>query len=158
MRLAEIGFRIRQARIGRGLTQAQLARAAGIARPTLSQLESGLLKELGATKILRLTKAVGIEVILANAPPSSQPDYLDIAANAASVGFKTPLSDDELLRALLTGDAPERKKPHLRRLFEDSPPGLIHGLVEQLSRWTKPGRLERNFQALAKSLDVVMPK
>jgi len=89
------------------------------------------------------------------AAPSGRPaDYLAIAATAASVGFRAPLSEEQLLRALLTGVVPENRKPHLRRLLEDSPTELVRNLASQVGAWAKAGRVEKNLTAIAKALDV----
>ena len=154
MRLAEIGHRLRQARLSRGLTQAQLAVSAGVSRATLNELENGLVKDLGIAKVLALARAVGLDVDVVPAPRRIGRDYLALAANAANVGFRTPISETEIVRAFLTGVPPQKGRPHLRRLLEDSPPEVVHGLVEQIAGWTKPGRLSRNVDRLARELDV----
>lgn len=154
MRLAEIGARIREARLSLGLTQGQLAARAGISRPTLNQLENGLTRDLGAAKVLRLLDAVGLQPVIISAPTKSPPDHVTVAVTTANVGFRTALTDDELVRALLTGVAPERKHPHLRRLLEDSPPTLIRNLQEQVGKWTKAGKVQKNLVKLARSLDI----
>lgn len=154
MYIPEIGSRIRQARKARGLTQATLAARAGIARETLSQLEGGLAKDLGVAKILRLLKALDLEMQLLDAQTRSAIDYVSLAAAAGSTGFREALAEEDLVRALLSGIPPPRKGPHLRRLLEDSPPQLIRALVSQVSRWSRPGKVEKNLTALAKKLDV----
>ncbi len=154
MRLAEIGARIREARRSLGWTQETLAERAGISRPTLNQLENGVARDLGAAKILRLLDAVGLELIIITTVSRRSPDHVSIAVTAANVGFKTSLTEDELVRALLTGVAPERKRPHLRRLFEDSPASLLRNLQEQVGKWTKPGKVRKNFLKLARALGV----
>ena len=55
VRIQELGSEIRKVRQARGLTQAQLARAAGLSRETLNLLESGLVRDLGIRKALALT-------------------------------------------------------------------------------------------------------
>ena len=154
MRLAEIGARIRDARISLDLTQAELAERVGISRPTLNQLENGLVRDLGAAKVLRLLDAVGLQPLLISAPSRRPTDHVALAVASANVGFKTALTEDELVRALLTGVAPERKRPHLRRLLEDSPPTIIRNLQEQVGKWTKPGKVQRNLARLARSLEI----
>ena len=154
MRLAQIGYRIRQGRLARGLTQARLAQDAGIARATLNQFENGLARDLGIAKVLRLLEAVGLEIIFASTPSRRPADYLAVAATAASVGFREALTEDQLLKALLTGKIPDKKRPHFRRLLEDSPPELIGHLTEQVGAWAKRGRVERNLLSIAKVLEV----
>ncbi len=154
MYIAEIGARIRQARKARGLTQATLAARSDIARETLNQFESGTARDLGLAKILRILRALGLEVLLLEKPAEAATDYVALAASAGSTGFRESLAQEELVRALLTGQIPARKGPHLRRLLEDSSPQVVRGLVTQVSAWTKQGRVEKNLAALAKKLDV----
>ena len=153
MHIAEMGARIRQSRKARGLTQAELASRSGIARETLSQFESGTARDLGFVKILRLVRALGLDLLLLETP-ATVTDYVAVSASAGSTGFRESLTEEELVRALLTGKPPSRKSPHLRRLLEDSPPRLIQGLVAQVSAWTKPGKVEKNLVAIAKALEV----
>lgn len=154
MHIAHLGSRIRQARKARGLTQVALARSAGISRETLIQLESGLARDLGVAKILRLLRIVGLELVVVDALTRSSTDYIALAASAASTGFREQLAEDELVRALLSGVPTVGRRPHLRRLLEDSPAQLVRGLVTQVAAWTKPGKVERNLAALAKKLDL----
>lgn len=154
MYIAQLGSRIRQARKARDLTQAALARSAGISRETLIQLESGLARDLGVAKILRLLRIVGLEIVVVDAPMKSGADYIALAASAASTGFRDPLSEDELVRALLSGVPAVGRRPHLRRFLEDSPTELVRGLVTQVAPWAKPGKVEKSLAALAKKLDL----
>ena len=153
MYLTQLGVAIRRARKARGLTQATLSNRAAITRETLSQLESGAVKDLGIVKILRILRILDLELRLMDEPRSA-PDYVRFSAVAGSTGFREPLSEEEILHALLTGKAPLRKKPHLRRLLEDSPPQLIQNLISQVSSWTEPDKLHEKVATLAKSLDV----
>lgn len=155
MYMLEIGARIRKARKAQGLTQAALAGRAGIARETLNQFEIGVARELGFSRVNRLLRSLGLELIVADSPTTSI-DWVALAAQAGSTGFREPLAPDELLQALLTGVPPARKAPHLRRLLEDSPPTVIRGLVSQVSLWAEPRRLEKNLAALGRKLDVQM--
>lgn len=154
MYLAEIGSRIRRERKARGLTQAALAAEAGIARETLSQLEAGAARELGFGRIARLLRALGLEMRLLESTGQAPRDYVAIAAVAGSTGFREPLSSDELIRALLTGVAPARKGPHLRRLLEDASPAIVRGLLAQVSAWSDPAKVERNLIAIARKLGI----
>lgn len=67
-----LGDAIREARRGKGLTQAQLAAATGIGRTTLSQLESGTIRDVGIRKVIRLLDHLGLELAVrpVGAPPT----------------------------------------------------------------------------------------
>ena len=62
MKAQELGQAIRSARKARSLTQAQLAKAAGLSRETLNLLESGLVRDLGIRKVLAVLEALGLEL------------------------------------------------------------------------------------------------
>ncbi len=62
--IERIGFGLREQRKRRKLTQAEVAKAAGLSRATLSQLENGILSELGIKKVLRVAEILGLELML----------------------------------------------------------------------------------------------
>ncbi|MDB5438397.1 MAG: Cro/CI family transcriptional regulator [Caulobacteraceae bacterium] len=68
--LAELGQRLQQARLDQRLTQAQLARAAGVSKRTLERLEDGEAGQL--TNLIRCLRALGrledLERLIPEAP------------------------------------------------------------------------------------------
>lgn len=152
MRVQELGSEIRKARQARGLTQAQLARVAGLSRETLNLLESGLVRDLGIRKVWAVLEYLGLSVTLQQGIRPPRPDYLRMACTTASVSFKSALTEDELIHALVTGKVPAKRAPHLRTLLEEGPAPLLQGLAEEAAGWTKPGKLERNLRKLASDL------
>jgi transcriptional regulator with XRE-family HTH domain len=154
MRLQELGFAVRQARIRRGMTQARLARASGISRVTLSQLENGLFPDLGVRKVLALLKNLGHELVITESPARRGPDFVSMASTSASVSFRDALSDEELIRILLTGKVPSNKRPHMRALLDEASPKMLQGLLEEVGRWTKPGRVEKNIATITRTLGI----
>jgi len=146
--LQAIGHEIRRSRLARGLTQAQLAAGAHLTRTTLNQLESGLVKDLGIRKVQAVLEQLGLALVVDRTQVKTS-DFLHLASTAASVSFKTVLTERELLHALLTGKPPPNRRPHLRALLEESPRALLKGLIQQVSRWSAPGKVERNLSRLA---------
>jgi transcriptional regulator with XRE-family HTH domain len=146
--LQAIGQEIRRSRLARGLTQGQLAAAAHLTRTTLNQLETGLVKDLGVRKVQAVLEQLGLALIVDRSPPKT-PDFLRLASTAASVSFKTTLTERELLHALLTGKIPPARRPHLRTLLEEARPSLLKGLIKQVSLSSAPGKVERNLRKLA---------
>jgi transcriptional regulator with XRE-family HTH domain len=73
--LISIGGRIAEQRKSLKLSQAALARKAGVSRATLDALENGRAGELGYSKVARLLAALGLELTLQ--PASSQRPTLD---------------------------------------------------------------------------------
>ena len=72
-----------------------------------------------------------------------------MACATASVSYKIELTEDELIHALLTGKLAAGKHPHLRSLLDEAAPALLRGLVDEASKWTKPGRVEKNLEKIA---------
>lgn len=149
MRLQELGFEIRRARIERGLTQAQLATAAGLSRPTLNRLENGLFPDLGVKKVLAILETLALDLSVQPAPETRRPDFIRMACTAANVSYKIPLTEDELIHALIAGKLPVGKRPNLRTLLDEVAPEVLQGLVGEARKWTKPGRVERNLEKIA---------
>ena len=154
MRLQEIGFRLRAARLEQRRTQAQLAKAAGVSRTTLNQLESGLVIDLSVQRLRAILREVGLDLVLGPSSSEPSPDFIRMAANSASVSYRTPLTEDELIRALLTGKVPASRRPHFRTLLEEASPALLQGLVEEARRWTKPGRVEKNLAQIVSAINL----
>lgn len=72
--LFELGEEIRKARKFRKVTQDQIARALGMSRATISQLEAGTVQELGIRKVMRILEYLGLELRVRKASP---PPILD---------------------------------------------------------------------------------
>ena len=155
MKLEEIGGEIRRFRRARGLTQMQLSTAAHVTRTTLNQLENGLLKDLGIRKVQTILEQVGLvlKVSDASVEPKST-DFLRLASTSASVSFKDALTEKELLRVMLTGKVPAERRPHIRLLLEEAPRSLVEGLAQQVARWARPGKVERNLEKIAADVGV----
>jgi len=149
VRLQELGYEIRRARLERGLTQVQLAKAAGLSRTTLNQLENGLFPDLGVRKVLAILDRLGLDLAVQPVPEARRPDFVRMACTAANVSYKIALTEDELIHALLTGKLAPGKRPHLRALLDEAAPALLRRLVGEAGKWTKPGRVEKNLQKIA---------
>jgi transcriptional regulator with XRE-family HTH domain len=73
--LSSIGTEIAHRRKQLKLSQAELARKAGISRATLDAVENGRARELGFSKLTKLLAALGLELRLQ--PAASQRPTLD---------------------------------------------------------------------------------
>lgn len=62
MNFTEAGSLIRAARRKAGLTQANLAKRLHMSRATISQLENGVIEELGVRKLAQICDRLGLEV------------------------------------------------------------------------------------------------
>ena len=70
--LFAIGRSIREARKRQKMTQYETAKAAGIGRSTLSQIENGAIQDIGIRKVIRVLDFLGLELMtrLRGAPPT----------------------------------------------------------------------------------------
>lgn len=152
MRLQELGHEIRKARTARGLTQAQLAVSAGLSRTTLNQLENGLFPDLGVKKVQAILENLGLNFAVEQARKPRRPNFIGMACITASVSYKDALSQDALVRTLLSGKVPRNRRPHFRTLLEEAPRPLIEGLVNEVGRWAKPGKVAGNVARIAATL------
>jgi transcriptional regulator with XRE-family HTH domain len=149
MRIQDLSNQIRRARLERGLTQAQLAASVGLSRETLNLLESGLIRELGIRKVLAVLEKLGLDLSLEQGKRPRRPDYVRMACTTANVSFRSALTEDELIHALVTGKVPARRSAHIRTLLDEAPGALLNGLAREAARWTRPGKLEKNLARLA---------
>jgi len=78
MDLVEIGSLFRTARRQHRRTQADLARALGMSRATLSALEGGRCDEIGVRKLTALLQTVGLDLFVA--PQKARPTLDDLRA------------------------------------------------------------------------------
>ncbi len=152
MRLQELGHELRAARRAQSLTQARLAASTGISRETLNLLENGLVRELGVRKILALLEKLGLDLAIEQRERPRRPDYVRMACITANVSFKSALTEDELIHALLTGKVPAQREAHLRTLLDEAPSELLQGLVTEAGRWMSRKKLERNLRRLAQDV------
>jgi hypothetical protein len=114
----------------------------------LNQLENGLSPELGVRKIQSLLDELSLTLSV-EAPERGEPDFIQMACTTANVSFKSALSEEELIRALLTGEVPSGRRAHLSALLDESSPALLVGLVREVGRWSRPGRVEKNLMKIA---------
>jgi len=76
--LAELGRRFAEARIARGMTQAELAEAAGVSKRTVERLEDGGSTQLG--NLVRCLRALGSLEALERLMPETPPNPIDLLA------------------------------------------------------------------------------
>ena len=156
MRIQDLGAEIRAARLARGLTQARLAAEAGVSRKTLNLLENGRAGDLGVRKVLAVLDKLGVQLRADSGQEHGRPrkpDYVRMASTSASVSYRTVLTEEELIHALLTGKVPPGREAHIRTLLEEAPRALLAGLAAEAARWTRPGKLERNLARLAREVE-----
>ena len=67
-----IGEKIKAERKRRKLTQRQIADALGMSHATISQIEAGIVQDIGIRKLTRILEYLGLEISIrsAGAPPT----------------------------------------------------------------------------------------
>lgn len=72
--LFNLGHEIRTARKLRGISQQELAKGLGMSRTTISQIESGTVREIGVRKLMRILDFLGLEL---RVRPAGRPPTLE---------------------------------------------------------------------------------
>ncbi|MDQ7743217.1 helix-turn-helix transcriptional regulator [Hydrogenophaga pseudoflava] len=152
MNLADIGQLVQARREALGLSQARLARLAGLSRATINQLENGSLVDLGAAKLLALLNLLGLD--LAAQPRASQAHALALLSQTASVSYRQALQPGALADALVAGTLPPALVPQVSTLLDEAPlPLIVAGVAEVAERThTPPKRLWKHLTAWAQAL------
>lgn len=72
--LFDIGKQIRQTRKSRKVSQQELAKALGMSRTTIGQIENGSIQEIGVRKLIRVLEFLGLEL---SVRPAGKPPTLE---------------------------------------------------------------------------------
>ena len=156
LNVAAMGSVIRAYRKASGLSQKDLAKAAGVSRATLNYLESGREDmEIGASKLLALLAALGVPVGVPVEPTRDA----DEAAVTAALDMQAKLSETELMEALASGRIPPKSDAGLAAFLEQAPEGAGPAAVRiaAIRSGNPPKEIARNGRALAKALHVSCP-
>lgn len=152
MQLRELGMRVHEKRKELGITQAQLAKLAGLSRTTVNQLESGALEDLGYSKLNLLLGILGMTFDARQKIKKSP--ALKIAAQTASTSYKKILTPDVLKNILKSGVVPDDFKPHLMTLLDETPLPLVISAIHEASIETNtPAKtVMKHVSTMAKAL------
>lgn len=155
--VAEIGAMVRTYRKASGLSQKDLAHAAGVSRATLNYLESGREDlEIGAGKLFALMSVLGVPVALP-AGVDREADERTVSQALAAVGSgKKRLTEADLIEALASGRVREGGEAVVASFLTQVPPGAGAALIRLAAvRTGNPAKeIARNGRALTKSLKV----
>lgn len=151
MQLHEIGQAVAKRRAELDLTQAQLAKLAGLSRLTVNQLETGKLNELGINKLISLLGLLGIELLTR---ARSAQNGLYKAVVSANVSHKRELTERLLIDALASGQIPAGYEPQLAVILDEVPlPAVLKAAEEAAERSGTPLRVVwKNLAAWSKAL------
>lgn len=79
MNFADAGQKIRASRLAAGLSQAALAKELRMSRTTISQIETGVIGEIGVRKLALLCDRLGLQLRL-DMPARGRPTLHDVYA------------------------------------------------------------------------------
>ncbi|KVD26938.1 XRE family transcriptional regulator [Burkholderia ubonensis] len=130
MQLYEIGQAVAKRRAELDLTQAQLAKLAGLSRFTVNQLETGKVKDLGINKLIPLLSVLGIELTTRRRPDQKG---LYKATVSANVSYKGDLTERLLADALATGRIPEGYESQLSVVLDEVPVSVVVKAAEEVA-------------------------
>jgi transcriptional regulator with XRE-family HTH domain len=152
MQLREVGMHVHDKRKELGLSQAQLAKLAGLSRTTVNQLENGALEDLGYTKLNQLLSILGVSLD-AKTRLKKLP-ALEVAAQTASTSYKKILTSEVLMNILKSGVVPDDFKPHVMTLLDETPLQLVVSAIHEASIETNtPAKtVMKHVSAMAKAL------
>ena len=152
MQLREVGMHVHEKRKEFGISQAQLAKLAGLSRTTINQLENGVLEDLGYTKLNHVMGLLGM--IFDASDRVKKSPALTTAARAASTSYTKLLNAETLKHILQSGVVPEDFKPHVMTLLDETPVPLVLSAIREASVETNtPAKtVMKHVAAMAKSL------
>lgn len=87
----QLAVSVRDARIARGLTQAEVSELTGVSRPWINQFEQGRLKNAGIGRVLTLCRVLGIDFAVSYEGPES----VDAAQMGGAADGSRERRDDE---------------------------------------------------------------
>ncbi|VWC83559.1 XRE family transcriptional regulator [Burkholderia lata] len=151
MQLYEIGQAVAKRRADLDLTQARLARLAGLSRLTVNQLENGKLQDLGINKLIPLLGLLGIELMTRPRPAQHG---LYKAVTGANVSHKSELTERLLVDALASGQIPVGYEAQFAVILDEVPlPVVVKAAEEAADRSGTPLRsIWKNLAAWSKAL------
>lgn len=152
MQLREVGMHVHEKRKELGITQAQLAKLAGLSRTTVNQLESGALEDLGYSKLSQLLGMLGLSFDAKQRVKKSP--ALKMAAQTASTSYKKILTSEALKNILKSGVVPDDFKPHMMTLLDETPLQLVISAIHEaaLETNTPTKSVMKHVAAMAKAL------
>jgi transcriptional regulator with XRE-family HTH domain len=157
--VAAMGSVIRAHRKASGLSQKDLAKAAGVSRATLNYLESGREDmEIGASKLLALLGVLGIPLrVTVDVDRSADEAALEVALGSLGKGMK--FSEGDLMEALASGRFTPTSEAGLSAFLGRAPEGAGPAAVRlaAVRSGNPPKEIARNGRALAKALHVACP-
>lgn len=115
------------------LSQAQLAKLAGLSRLTINQLEAGKMKDLGASKLITLLAVLGLNLDIV---PQANRSGLFKAAVSANVSYHNSFTPHDLESALASGTIPPGCESQFSVILDEVPVSIVVKAVEEAAAHT----------------------
>lgn len=145
----DIGAAIRTRREALGLSQARLARLAGLSRATINEFESGAT-DLGIAKVLKVAQLLGLTIGVMDSSPTDR-SWLETAARSASTSYRSSMPPAVLARAIRTGEIDEAYRPHIATFLDESSPAILVKAVAGAFPGKVPKGAWRNVAKMARA-------
>lgn len=153
MDLAQIGNEIHNKRIQAGLLQEHVAKLSGLSRVTINQLENGVLKDLGYTKLKVIMDILGLD--MATSEPVRVKSALTVAARSVSTSYKDVMTADTLALALRSGLVPAKFQAHVMAFLDETPlPIVVKAVAESATPDVPAKKIMKHLQGWAKQWKV----
>ena len=151
MQLMEMGAEVARRRRELQLSQAQLARLAGLSRLTINQFETGKINDLGASKLITLLGVLGLNLEVA---PQMNRGGLFKATVSANVSHRDALTAQELETALASGTIPPGRDSQLSVFLDEVPVSTVVKAVEETAQHTgtQPKQIWKHLAAWSRDL------
>jgi transcriptional regulator with XRE-family HTH domain len=151
MQLLEIGKAVARRRAELQLSQAQLAKLAGLSRLTINHLEAGKMKDLGASKLINLLAVLGLNLDIV---PQANRSGLFKAAVSANVSYRNTLTPEDLENALASGTIPPGCESHLSVILDEVPVPIVVKAVEEAAAHTgmRPKQMWKHLATWSREL------
>ena len=154
MDLVELGATIRRTRLASGISQAQLARMAGVSRATINYAETGR-SAIGADALLRILPPLGLSIASTRSVAGREDrPAVELLATSASVSFKETIPVAEVERALVTGTFADPWLPHITTIIDEASNSLLLRAVREIAAQTflPAATIWRNLRSLAEAV------
>lgn len=160
---SQLAVAVRDARIARGLTQAELAQRVGVSRPWISRFESGHVENAGFERIMKLFEVLDMRMEVSyetnkSATPSQGDDSASVD-NAGSAVAMRRVDRAETSRSAVSGGSPSAGVESLMKV-----PGIDNAQWEEMrkrmNQWAQAqftdGTLGASMARLAESLKLAV--
>lgn len=146
--ISDIGEAVRSRREALGLSQARLARLAGLSRATINAFEAGAT-DLGIAKVLAIAQVLGLTFGIRERA-AAHGAWLEAAARSASTSYRTPMPPAVLALAIRTGEIDARYRPHMATFLDEASPAVLVKAVAGAFPAKVPKSAWRNVARMAR--------